>query len=103
MRIVGSAVVLALLAAACAGDDRPDDPATAEACELFEQTITTFRAGQLDYAGLQDGIAAVDAAATDSEDESVRMLAARMAEVLDFRPADDFVDALRSFSRACER
>ncbi|MAT05611.1 MAG: hypothetical protein CL424_11280 [Acidimicrobiaceae bacterium] len=96
-----AALVVAL--AACGGDGAPDDPATAAACAHFEQTMRAFRAGELDYAGLQDGMAEVDAAAGDSTNESVRLLAARMVETLDFRPADEFVDALRSFSRACER
>lgn len=103
MQLARTATVLMVSLAACGGDEQSGDPAAAVACARFEQTMQAFRAGELDYAGLQDGMAEVDAVAGDSTNESVRLLAARMVETLDFRPADDFVDALRSFSRACER
>ena len=100
MRFAPALAVVTLLSA-CGTDER--DPATTEACARFEDAMASFRAGELDYGGLQAGMARVDEVAADSPDESIRLLAARMVEVLDFRPADEFVDALRSFSRACER
>lgn len=97
-------ILLVLVLVSCSSTSEPSGSASAgAACEHFHNVASDFSDGIMTQEELREKLREVDSAAAASDDTQVKSAAREMFAAVTSGTEEEFNDAVRSMSSACDR